>query len=282
MSTGNGSNSKLFSVKLRPAHERGHGDHGWLNSYHTFSFADYYDPLHDHFHDLRVINEDRVEGGGGFPTHPHRDFEIFSYIVAGALRHKDTMGTDETMNRGDIQMTTAGTGIAHSEFNAHTSRTGPYVHFLQIWCKPAKRGVKPKYQWKHFDDKDKIDRLLPIVTESGNDGKAITINSHVDVYASLLSNKQTVTHPLHADREYYIHVVQNTVGLSDEINGTSLIIDDGTQEHELQAGDGAFIRNVQPGTDGVLKLTGLVHDDASNNGQFKHVEFLLFDLKKQK
>jgi redox-sensitive bicupin YhaK (pirin superfamily) len=246
---------------------------------HTFTFADYYDPKYKKFDCLRVINEDRVAGGQGFPTHPHQNYEIFSYVISGTLRHKDNLGTDESMNRGDIQMTTAGLGVQHSEFNANPAPAS-FVHFLQVWCTPLLRNVKPQYQWRHFDDKEKINNILPIITQSGNNGDAIKINSEVDVYASLLGDQQTVTHPLRADREYYIHVAQNVIDLNHEIQVTSLLIDNGDQQYEIQAGDGVYIRSIQE-SDAELKITGLVKDNEGNNGRFKYTEFLLFDLKKQ-
>jgi redox-sensitive bicupin YhaK (pirin superfamily) len=183
------------------------------------------------------------------------------------------------MNRGDIQMTTAGLGVQHSEFNANPAPAS-FVHFLQVWCIPLLRNVKPQYQWRHFDDKEKINNILPIITQSGNNGDAIKINSEVDVYASLLGDQQTVTHPLRADREYYIHVAQNVIDLNHEIQVTSLLIDNGDQQYEIQAGDGVYIRSIQE-SDAELKITGLVKDNEGNNGRFKYTEFLLFDLKKQ-
>jgi len=261
-----------FNVKPQRSDDRDHTHIDWLNSYHSFPFGGNgsYGSKPDSFHSLRVINEDRVKAGEGFPTHRHSEFEIYSYIVSGQLSHRDSMGSDEVMSRGDIQHTTGGTGISHSEYN----RGKQLVHFLQIWCKPKQSRVKPSYQTKHFSDEQKLNCLLPIVTESGNDGAAIKINSAVDVYASLLENDATVTHTIRPGRDYYIHVVQDVTGFDTEDHVSSIVLDNGVTETELKSGDGAFITQGQPG--GALKITG-----KSTQPDKRRTEFILFDLQRK-
>src|SRR5438874_5447602 len=175
-------------IKVRLKDERGHANHGWLDSHHTFSFADYHDPEHMGFHDLRVINDDRVAPGQGFGTHGHRDMEIISYVLDGALEHKDSIGTGSVIRPGDVQRMTAGTGVRHSEFNA--SKTEP-VHFLQIWIQPARTGIAPGYEQKTFPESARRGQLRLIAAADGRDG-AVTIHQDAAVYATTLARGERV------------------------------------------------------------------------------------------
>ena len=218
---------------------------GWLNTYHTFSFADYYNPKFEGYGTLRVLNEDRVSPGEGFGKHPHSNFEIFSYVISGALRHKDSMGNLESIKRGDIQFTTAGSGITHSEFNDSDSEEGTYllhlfltvlVHFLQLWVFPDARGLKPGYQTKHFDDDQKKGSLVKVISPvSDSSTNEVKINQDFSMYASILSQGQKVAHSF-GQRKGYLHLVMNKTGASVNIVGKS-----GTQA-TLSEGDGAFIK----------------------------------------
>lgn len=197
---------------------------GWLSSRHSFSFGHYYDPAHMGFRALRVINEDRVIPGAGFPTHPHRDMEIISYVLDGGLAHKDTLGTSSTIRPGDVQRMSAGTGIRHSEYNA--SADAP-VHFLQIWILPEREGMPAGYEQKNFSDEEKRGRLRLVGSHDGRDG-SITIHQDVDLYATLLEEGDAVTHSLNPDRHAWVQVARGTATL----NGI-----------ELRAGDGAAVSN---------------------------------------
>lgn len=208
-------------LKIRRGDERGHARHGWLDSYHTFSFADYYDPAHMGFRALRVINEDRVVAGRGFGRHSHRDMEIVSYVLDGALQHKDSMGTGAVIRSGDIQRMSAGTGVTHSEFNA--SNTEP-VHFLQIWIVPDQRGGAPSYEQKTFSADDMDGRLKLVASQDGRDG-SVTIHADAALYAGRFEVDQRADHPLAPDRHAWIHVVRGQV----RINGTELSTGDGVQ-----------------------------------------------------
>lgn len=192
---------------IRRANERGLADHGWLRSFHTFSFADYYDPEHMGCGPLRVINEDRVQPGRGFGTHGHRDMEIMSYVLTGALEHKDSLGTGSIIRPGDVQRMSAGRGVMHSEFNP--SRTEP-VHFLQIWIEPNVTGIAPEYEQKHFDASDKRGRLRLIASP---DGSADSVRIHQDarVYAGLFDADERASHPLARGRIAYLHVARGRV-----------------------------------------------------------------------
>jgi redox-sensitive bicupin YhaK (pirin superfamily) len=172
-----------MALTLRRAEDRGHADFGWLDSRHTFSFGEYFDPRHMGFGPLRVINDDRVAGGAGFPTHPHRDMDIISYVLEGALEHKDTLGNSSVIRPGEVQRMSAGTGIRHSEYNASDREP---VHFLQIWIIPERQGLTPGYEQKSFPEVDKRDRLRLVASRDGRDG-AITVHQDVDLYATLLS-----------------------------------------------------------------------------------------------
>jgi quercetin 2,3-dioxygenase len=199
---------------IRPANERGFADHGWLRSFHTFSFADYYAPAHMGFRALRVINEDRVEGGKGFGTHPHRDMEIISYVLSGSLQHRDSMGTGSVIRPGDVQRMSAGTGVTHSEFNGSAS---DLVHFLQIWIMPDKRGYAPGYEQKHFTEQDRENRLRLVCSNDGRDG-SLSIHQDANLFASLLSPEARVTHELEQGRYAWLHVAKGKV----EIDGKQL------------------------------------------------------------
>lgn len=201
-------------IKIRRASERGHAEHGWLDSYHTFSFADYFDPAHMGFRALRVLNEDRVAGGAGFERHSHRDMEIISYVLEGALQHKDSTGTGAVIRPDDVQRMSAGTGITHSEYNA--SERDP-VHFLQIWILPDQRGIPPSYEQKSFPRDDKAGRLRLVASRGGSDG-SVSIHADAAMYAGLFSAGQRAVHDLEDDRHGWVHVVRGTA----RINGVDL------------------------------------------------------------
>ena len=202
-------------IEIRRAQDRGHANHGWLDSFHSFSFANYYDPAHMGFGPLRVINEDRVAPGQGFGTHSHRDMEIISYVLDGGLAHKDSMGNGSTIRPGDVQRMSAGTGVAHSEFNA--SKEAP-VHFLQIWIEPNVRGVRPSYEEKRFDEASKRGRLRLIASPDGREG-SVTIHQDAAVYAALLDGAEAVEHSPRTGRRTYVHVVRGAVS----VNGEALV-----------------------------------------------------------
>ena len=230
-------------ITIRKSDERGHANHGWLDTRFTFSFADYYDPKHVHFRTLRVMNDDRIAGGGGFPTHPHRDMEIVTYVLDGALAHKDSMGNGSVIRSGDVQYMSAGTGVAHSEFNASDLET---VHMYQIWMFPDKKDYKPVYDQKHFSAADKRGKLRLVVSSDGRDG-SVKIRQDNELYATVLAAGESVKHELQSDRHAYVQVARGRVTL----NGK-----------QLEAGDGAAISEEK-----AVELTGV--DNA---------EVLLFDL----
>lgn len=211
-------------MQIRKAAERGVAEHGWLSSRHTFSFAEYRDPAQLGFSDLRVINEDRVAPGKGFGTHPHRDMEIFSYVLDGALAHSDSMGNGSKIVPGDVQLMSAGTGVTHSEFNG--SDEVP-VHFLQIWIMPDRVGGEPVYQQRHFSDADKRGRLRLIISPDGQDG-SLRIQQDTRVYAGLFDGEERATLTLDKNRHAYVHVARGSVELNDV---------------KLDAGDGVRVRN---------------------------------------
>jgi len=206
-------------VIIRRSEERGRADYGWLDTRHTFSFADYYDPKYMGFRNLRVINEDRVQPGQGFPTHGHRDMEIVSYVLAGALEHKDSLGTGSVIRPGDVQRMSAGTGVRHSEYNP--SKDEP-VHFLQVWVLPERQGLEPGYEQKHFPDDDKRGRLRLIASRDGADG-SVTIHADVKIYAAVLEPGERVRHALGEDRHAWLQVARGAVTL----NGRPLVHGDG-------------------------------------------------------
>lgn len=230
-------------LTVRHAKQRGHADHGWLDSYHTFSFASYYDPAFMGFRGLRVINEDRVQPGQGFGTHPHRDMEILSYVLDGGLQHRDSLGSGSVIRPGDVQRMSAGTGILHSEFNA--SKEAP-VHFLQIWIQPQQHGIAPSYEQKHFPPTERVGRLRLVASPAAEDG-SLRIHADVRVYAGLLAAGQSVEHALASGRHAWVQVARGTV----RVNGV-----------EVQAGDGVALSQ-----EAQLRIEGVA--DA---------ELLLFDL----
>lgn len=200
-------------MKIRKASERGHASHGWLDSYHTFSFADYYDPQWMGYRSLRVINDDLIMPGGGFGTHPHRDMEIITYVLSGELEHKDSMGNGRVIRPGEVQYMSAGTGIQHSEFNP---RDDEALHLLQIWIQPEKRGVTPRYAEKSFQNTPRGDLHL-VTSRDGRDG-SISIHQDADLWLARLDPGQKVAHKLQTGRHAWVHVAEGEV----EINGQAL------------------------------------------------------------
>ena len=214
-------------LDIRKAADRGVADHGWLSSRHTFSFANFYDPKQVGFSDLLVINDDRVAPAQGFGKHPHRDMEIFSYVLEGALEHKDTMGTGSVIEPGDVQLMSAGRGVAHSEFNH--SRTSP-VHFLQIWIVPNQAGIAPEYQQQRFAPEEKRGRLRMIISPEGSDN-SLHIHQDVRVYAGLFDGDESATLTLAPNRYAYVHVARGSVHL----NGVALGEGDGVRVRDETA-----------------------------------------------
>jgi redox-sensitive bicupin YhaK (pirin superfamily) len=208
-------------LQVLKANQRGHADHGWLNSWHTFSFASYYNPEQMGFSALRVINDDTVAGGGGFPTHSHGDMEIISYVLEGALEHKDTIGTGSVIRPGDVQMMEAGRGIAHSEFN-HSGNEP--VHFLQIWIYPDRQGLEPSYQQQHFSAEEKRGKLRLVVSPDGRDG-SLRIHQDASLYAALVDGDEVVDWSQPEGRKGYLHVARGSV----ELNGYPLAAGDGVK-----------------------------------------------------
>lgn len=231
-------------ITIRPAQARGAANFGWLDSRHTFSFGNYYDPDHMGFASLRVINEDKVAPGQGFATHGHRDMEIISYVLSGSLEHKDNIGNGSVIRPGDVQRMSAGTGILHSEYNP--SDTEP-AHFLQIWILPAQKGIEPSYEQTHFDPAEKQGKLRLVGSQDGREG-SVTIHQNVDLYATTLGEGEAVQHTLRLHRVVWIQVAQGIV----DLNG-----------HTLAAGDGAAVTELDH-----LTLTGTSAQD----------QVLLFDL----
>lgn len=222
---------------------RGHADHGWLRAKHTFSFADYYDPQRIHFGHLRVINEDRIAAGMGFGTHPHNDMEIVTYVISGAIEHKDSMGNGTVIPAGDVQRMTAGTGVLHSEFNHSQDEE---LHLLQIWIIPERKNLQPGYEQTRFSREEKLNNLRLVGSRDGRDG-SVTIHQDVDLYASVLETGNDVTLDDVASRRIFVQVISGDV----DVNG-----------NHLTAGDGARIRNA-----------GAIHIKAQADA-----EFLLFNL----
>ena len=230
-------------ITIRKSEERGHFDLGWLDTYHTFSFDQYYDPAHMHWRSLRVINEDRVTPGRGFPTHSHRDMEIITYILSGALEHRDSMGHGSVIRPGDVQRMTAGAGVSHSESNPSASEP---VHLLQIWIMPNARGLSPGYEQKFFSEKERAGKLRLIASLDGAEG-SVTINQDARIYSAVIDNGDAVNHSLDSKRYAWLQVARGTIRLNDI---------------EMNQGDGAAISE-----EAELRITA--HDQA---------EVLLFDL----
>jgi redox-sensitive bicupin YhaK (pirin superfamily) len=228
---------------IRRSQERGHANHGWLDSFHSFSFADYHDPSHMGYGALRVINEDRVQPGRGFGTHGHRDMEIISYVLEGGLAHKDSMGNGSVIRPGDVQRMSAGTGVTHSEANA--SDRDP-VHFLQIWIEPSERGIAPSYEEKKFDAPSKRGVLRLIASSDGRDG-SVTIHQDASLYAALVDGGEKLEYLPAAGRRIYVHVIRGAV----DVNGQALSSGDA-----IKLGGGTPVRI----------------------GQGRDAEVLLFDL----
>ncbi|MGI9066996.1 MAG: pirin family protein [Pyrinomonadaceae bacterium] len=230
-------------IKIRKAEQRGHFDFGWLNTYHTFSFGDYYDPSHMGFRSLRVINEDVVQRGRGFPRHGHRDMEIFTYTLQGALKHRDSMGNGSIIRPGDVQRMSAGTGVTHSESNPSPDEP---VHLLQIWILPSEEGITPDYEEKRFSDEEKRNKLRLIISPDAADG-SVKIHQDARVYAALLDPNHEVSQPLASDRHAWIQVAAGSVMVNDM---------------DLKQGDGA-------GVSGESSVTIAAREPS---------EILLFDL----
>ncbi|HVJ39506.1 MAG TPA: pirin family protein [Stenotrophomonas sp.] len=208
-------------LQIRKSDARGRAEHGWLSSRHTFSFGHYHDPRYMGFGPLRVINEDKVQPGEGFGTHGHRDMEIISYVLDGALEHKDSMGTGSVLHYGDVQRMSAGSGVTHSEFNG--SKSEP-VHFLQIWLFPERNGIEPSYEEKHFDPQSKRGRLRLIVSPDGAEG-SLKVHQDARVYATVLDGDDRVEHALDNGRGAYVQVARGSV----ELNGVALVAGDAVQ-----------------------------------------------------
>lgn len=231
-------------IKIRKSEERGHANHGWLDTNYAFSFSDYYDPNYMGFRHLRVINEDYISGGNGFGTHPHNNMEIITYIIDGALEHKDSMGTGSVIHSGDVQRMSAGSGVTHSEFNHLKDKK---THLLQIWILPEKRNIEPSYEEKTFDQKAKLNNLLLIASKNG-ENNSLHINQDVNLYASILEKNQNLRYETSKNRNTWIQIVKGEL----KLNG----------EFFLSQGDGVAISNQE-------ELILVAQSDC---------EFLLFDL----
>jgi quercetin 2,3-dioxygenase len=233
-------------LKLRQSESRGHTRIDWLDSWHTFSFGDYHDPGHMGFSDLRVINDDRVKPGGGFPTHAHRDMEIITYVLEGVLEHKDSMGNGSIISPGDVQRMSAGTGVTHSEYNPSDTEE---VHLLQIWILPERRGLEPGYEQRHFSEAEKRGQWRLIASQDGRD-ESVTVRQDVSVYVTVLESGEKKDYSLEQDRVAWIHVAKGSVRLNDT--------------EVLQEGDSAS----------VVSVPSLTFEAQGDN-----TEILLFDLQ---
>jgi redox-sensitive bicupin YhaK (pirin superfamily) len=230
-------------ITIRRSNERGHANHGWLDTHYTFSFSDYYDPRFMGFRDLRVINEDFVAPAQGFPTHGHRDMEIITYVISGELSHRDSMGNGETIRPHEVQRMTAGTGVLHSEYSSPTDKT----HLLQIWILPEKQNLQPGYEQKYFAPEEKQGKLRLVASRGGDDG-SVKINQDVSLYASVLNSGDSAEHQIGDGRHAWVQVISGSL----DVNGTT-----------LEKGDGAAISEER-----LLQMKAA--DD--------NTEFLLFDL----
>jgi hypothetical protein len=225
-------------MEIRKAQERGYADHGWLKSYHTFSFGDYFDAEHVEFGALRVINEDRVAAGQGFGTHAHRDMEIISYVLEGQLEHKDSIGTGSIIEPGDVQRMSAGTGVRHSEFNPSPSEP---VHFLQIWIQPGQKGIAPSYEQKRFGSADKRGRLRLIASPDAREG-SVTLHQDAYVYAGLFDGDERAVQTIAPGRRAYVHVARGKItvdGVTLKAGDAAKIVD--APQVTLENGDGAEV-----------------------------------------
>ncbi len=230
-------------IRIRRSSDRGHANHGWLDTYHTFSFADYYDPEFDGFRSLRVINEDKVAPANGFGTHPHRDMEIITYVLEGSVEHKDNMGNGSVIRPGDVQRMSAGTGVTHSEFNPSKTQT---LHLLQIWIFPDKKNYEPSYEQKNFDKAAKLNKLC-LVASGHPRNDSVTIHQDADLYVSFIEKGKTLEYKMTRKRYAWAQITQGSIKINGEL---------------LKQGDGAAISDEK-----VLTITG----EADS-------EFLLFDL----
>ena len=223
-------------TELRRAHERGHANHGWLDSWHTFSFAGYHDPRHMGYGPLRVINEDRIQKGSGFGTHGHRDMEIITYVLEGAVAHEDSIGTGSTIRPGDVQRMSAGTGVRHSEYNAHDGVT----HFLQIWIEPARAGVAPSYEQKRFAPEEKRGRLRLIVSPDGREG-SLSMHQDARVYAGLFDAAERAKHEVGEGRLGYVHVARGRVTVNGHALGAGDALKTAAGPIEIDKGENAEV-----------------------------------------
>jgi len=231
-------------MEIRPAFKRGHADHEWLNTYHTFSFAEYFDPQHMGFSTLRVINEDRITGGSGFDTHPHKDMEIVTYVVSGALEHKDSLGNTAIIMPDEVQVMSAGTGVKHSEFNHLKDK---YTHFLQIWILPEKKGITPRYGQKSFKNAFAQQVLVLVVSKDGRE-ESIIINQDADLYIGKLKSSQEINFKIRPGRHIWIQMIKGALEVNDV---------------RIEAGDGLAIS-----VEKALKIVAKAN-----------AEFILFDLQ---
>jgi quercetin 2,3-dioxygenase len=223
-------------IELRHAVERGHENHGWLDSWHSFSFADYYDPRHMGYGALRVINEDRIQAGSGFPPHSHRDMEIITYVLEGAIAHKDSIGTGSTIVAGDVQRMSAGTGVAHSEYNAHEGET----HFLQIWILPRRAGIEPSYAQEHFASREKRGRLRLIASPDGRDG-SLDMNQDAFLYAGLFDGDERAELEIAKGRKGYVHVARGQITVNGHALGAGDALKSGGGTLSVEKGEGAEV-----------------------------------------